>query len=775
MNSSPKPLNNLLKGLAFICILAPLSLTSQAQKTITDPVVGFDGKNPNLKIVKVSLSDTTTVLNFETTAPAGEWIRIPKNTYIQVNGAKEKLFIKTTKGIPFNKQYIMPASGKTSYELIFPKIAATTSTIDYGEDSSDGWKIYDIELVKKQTALPASLYTEWYNPKNSDLAIAFYNKAVVLDQQVWTYQTITKKNSSYTLTLSNNKKTKQITLEKLAGDELNLTIGKVSTRLSSNKENCTQILSKEVYQLPLLKNDSAVFSGYIKNYSAKLNTKTLMLAIDNIITGEQENALVNIEPNGYFYRKIPVYHLQRVFLRSDVADENDIYLEPGKTLFVVLGNGSIKYAGSAAQLNENLRQLNSIDQYNYQLIQEKLVNMTPNDYKTYLLGLQAIEQTKLDSLNQLGKVSAKAYQVKKKDILLEYANHMMEYHWNYEYAYKNAFKLPDTAKVKVEAYPAGYYNFINNSDFNNEQNVISNSYSTFINRIKFIPGFRMDRYTHNYKDLTAALKASGEQLSENDIAFEKLINPNGLGITTDSISEPIAKKWTADHNAFINEFVNNVFKNRYYTSLDSALGIKQGILVDLMRAQDIAKPVVSQLTPLDARHLTLAKQQISSPFLKQYIELKNNETLKQIEINKTAGGYFVNETPKVEADKIFDNIMSKYAGKVILVDFWATWCGPCLNGIKEIKPLKEEMKDSNVAFVYITNETSPLATYQNITPGIKGQHYRLNNDAWRYLADKFKITGIPHQVLVNKEGKVVNPHLGFLENKEIKQLLEKQL
>lgn len=774
MNSSPTRLNNLLKGLALTCLLTPISLTSMAQKIITNPLVGFDGKNPNLKIVKISLSDTATVLNFETTAPAGNWIRIPKNTYIQVNGAKEKLFIKTTKGIPFNEKYTMPASGKKSYELVFPKIAATTGMIDYGEDSSDGWKIYDIELIKKQTPLPAFLYTEWYNKKNSNLAIAFYNKAVVLDQQVWAYKAITQKGDHYNLTLSNNKTTKQIIIEKLANNELNLTIGKLSTRLSSNKENCAQVLSKEVYQLPLLKNDSAVFSGYIKNYSPKLNTKTLMLAIDNIITGEQENALVNIEPNGYFYRKIPVYHLQRVFLRSDVADENDIYLEPGKTLFVVLGNGPIKYAGSAAELNENLRQLNSIDQYDYQRTQEKLVNMKPNDYKAYLLGLQAIEQTKLDSLNQLGKVSAKAYQVKKKDILLEYANHMMEYHWNYEYAYKSAFKLSDTAKVNVEAYPAGYYNFINN-DFNNELNVISNSYSTFINRIKFIPGFRMSRYTHNYKDIVTALKSSGEPLSENDIAFEKLINENGLSLVTDSISEPIAKKWAADHNAFINEFVNNIFKNRYYTTLDSATGIKQGILIDLMRAQDIARPVVSQLTPLDAKQLSLAKQEVNNPFLKQYIELKNNETLKQIEINKTSGGYFVNETPKVEADKIFDNIMRKYAGKVILVDFWATWCGPCLNGIKEIKPLKEEMKDSNVAFVYITNETSPLATYQNMTPGIKGQHYRLDNDAWRYLADKFKITGIPHQVLVSKEGKVVNPHLGFLDNKEIKQLLEKQL
>lgn len=774
MNSSPTPLNNLLKGIALACLLTPLSLTSLAQKTITNPLVGFDGKNPNLKIVKVSLSDTATILNFETTAPAGNWIRIPKNTYIQVDGAKEKLFIKTTKGIPFNEKYTMPASGKTNYELIFPKIAATTGMIDYGEDSSDGWKIYDIELIKKQTPLPAALYTEWYNPKNSDLTVAFYNKAVVLNQQVWAYQAITQKDGIYTLTLSNNKATEQVTIEKVANNELNLTIGKLSTRLSSNKENCAQVFSKEIYKLPLLKNDSAVFSGYIKNYSPKLNTKTLMLAIDNIITGEQENALVNIEPNGYFYRKIPVYHLQRVFLRSDVADENDIYLEPGKTLFLVLGNGPIKYAGSAAELNENLRQLNSIDQYNYQHTQEKLANMKPNDYKAYLLGLQAIEQAKLDSLNQLGKVSAKAYQVKKKDILLEYANKMMEYHWDYEYAYRTAFKLPDTAKVNVESYPPGYYNFINN-DFNNELNVISNSYSTFINRIKFIPGFRMNTYTYNYKDITAALKLSGGQRSKNDIAFEKLISKNGLSLIADSTSAPIIKKWNADHKSFVSDFVSNDFKNRYYTTLDSATGIKQGILIDLMRAQDFAKPVVSQLSPLDEKHLTLAKQNVSNPFLKQYIELKNNETLKQIEINKTAGGYFVNETPKVEADKIFDNIMNKYAGKVILVDFWATWCGPCLNGIKEIKPLKEEMKDSNVAFVYITNETSPLATYQNMTPGIKGQHYRLDNDAWRYLADKFKITGIPHQVLVSKEGKVVNPHLGFLDNKEIKQLLEKQL
>lgn len=132
----------------------------------------------------------------------------------------------------------------------------------------------------------------------------------------------------------------------------------------------------------------------------------------------------------------------------------------------------------------------------------------------------------------------------------------------------------------------------------------------------------------------------------------------------------------------------------------------------------------------------------------------------------------MNSTPTVEADQIFDAILARYKGKVVVVDFWATWCAPCLSGIERIAPLKEDLKDKDVEFVYITNETSPLQTYNNMTPTIKGQHYRLKSDEWRYLADKFSISGIPHMVLVNKEGKVVNPHIAFIENNEMKRLVE---
>jgi thiol-disulfide isomerase/thioredoxin len=112
---------------------------------------------------------------------------------------------------------------------------------------------------------------------------------------------------------------------------------------------------------------------------------------------------------------------------------------------------------------------------------------------------------------------------------------------------------------------------------------------------------------------------------------------------------------------------------------------------------------------------------------------------------------------------------------VVYVDFWATWCGPCRAGIANIAPLKEEMKNDSVVFVYITRETSPLETWKNAIPEIKGEHYRLTNDEWSILSGKFNIAGIPHYTLVNKKGEVVKPDVGHLNNEELKQLLLKQL
>jgi thiol-disulfide isomerase/thioredoxin len=104
----------------------------------------------------------------------------------------------------------------------------------------------------------------------------------------------------------------------------------------------------------------------------------------------------------------------------------------------------------------------------------------------------------------------------------------------------------------------------------------------------------------------------------------------------------------------------------------------------------------------------------------------------------------------------FQSILDKYKGKVIYLDFWASWCAPCKREMPYSEKLQEEFRGQDVVFVYISvdrNGQSWLNMIKHLQ--LTGEHYLSNAVVQQQLNEQFNVRSIPRYVLIDKNGKVV--------------------
>jgi thiol-disulfide isomerase/thioredoxin len=168
------------------------------------------------------------------------------------------------------------------------------------------------------------------------------------------------------------------------------------------------------------------------------------------------------------------------------------------------------------------------------------------------------------------------------------------------------------------------------------------------------------------------------------------------------------------------------------------------------------------------------------PLYKKYDQIVHNKKMKQLvtsrrndyENPKTASAINVNNGKKNSLTDIF----KKYKGKVIYVDFWASWCVPCRAEMPNAAILKDKLKGKNIVFLYLgynDKEIAWLKARKQI--GIQGEHYLLNDKMIKEADELFVINGIPHYAIIDKDGKIISKNADRPSNayKELLNILSK--
>lgn len=102
-------------------------------------------------------------------------------------------------------------------------------------------------------------------------------------------------------------------------------------------------------------------------------------------------------------------------------------------------------------------------------------------------------------------------------------------------------------------------------------------------------------------------------------------------------------------------------------------------------------------------------------------------------------------------------LIKKYPNKVIYLDFWAPWCGPCMNEMTHAEKLKKQLNGEDFVFVYLANQCKESAWKATIAEkNIIGEHYLLSEKQFALLRDIFSINSIPHFAIIDKDGEIIN-------------------
>ena len=531
----------------------------------------------------------------------------------------------------------------------------------------------------------------------------------------------------------------------------------------------------------------AILNGYLLGYQKHYQIAAHVL-LCNFLTGIFEQNPIKVNEDGTFSMEVELHAPSMVTLK--VGDSSvKLFLVPGRETTVAVnlreinrmqskllkdhksGEEQVYCMGAMGRLNNELNE----PEHQWTALWEgdqflkEIYNMSADTYKAYCQS--KFEKVKADiqgdkTLSEAGR------QLLLIENQYQYALSLSNITSYLMHSFVKYSGLPEREAYQKFQRPVqseNYYDYV--SILNKPEMLFCSGYSQMMKYLGYEIDVKLDG---NMKDIFSYILSSDKVSAADAQTIKEFSADLGAGkekpVHMEKMDELRNKYSTlfSEYSAKRMDYIINQVLGKY-------IGSDKGIFFDLKKVMTLAQKI-SDFQPMTEADFQSVRQ-LSDPYYINALTAMNDRLLETIEANKKKTGYTVNEAGEVKDEDLFYSITSKFKGKVILVDFWATWCGPCKMAMKQMKPMKEDLAGKDIVYVFIAGENSPKETWDNMIPDIHGEHYRVTEAQWNYLSKQFSIQGVPTYIIVDKEGGITQKYTGFpgvdTVKKELLKALEK--
>ena len=758
-----------MKKLLSTIVLAITCVAALAQKSkVWDDVITGYCNIPVIDITKVTFTPDSTEVCMRLSFRAGKQFGFTSGTHLKVG--TQQYAVKNATVIKLNEGYTMPTD-TVDFSLIFNPAPLGTTRMDLIEPAG-----LTFSNIHGAGEIPDGIIdTYWRNNATGDWLIGFAANHVIYNNKVWDIATLTNNKDAYTIALTDGPTIKVGKLKKgkrTIGIDQQKGIVCSPITTATMPDYPTKDMRKGFVDNGYRTGDSVTIVGWLKDMpeQAWKQSGEFEAIISHLIIDNQERYTTKLDSLGRFTLRFPLVNSSDAFLdlrRSSVSP----VLEPGKTYFFLkdFKTGQVLFMGDDARLQNELaacpaawgyRRINQgEDAMQFKTRMDGICEAMKAEIQENIAKRPNLSQRYIDYVNGLclagqGESMMQArFDVPGKELPKEYMDYVTTQLWQ-------KMPKPYTLFMPFSTFMRDYLD-----------QVVTERH-----------GVKIDRYTITlpegaYPTILRRAKADGRvSITDDEIAlveryaeaYRKEYAAQAQNQKIDSLNINISNSYSEQYHAIMERPDVKAVIDEESTLVDIYYQLEavkstnpDPALIDLALAHRFYWTLNSFRKSLATAALNFALQEIKLPAALDIVKTTNDKYIA-LEHQDLANAASLRPSTDVEnmtdGEKMLRKIIEPYKGRVIYLDVWGTWCGPCKQRLKDSWKEKEALKDLDIVYLYLCNRSSD-ESWKNVIKeynlaGPNCVHYNLPEEQQSAIERYLNVQGFPTYKIIDKQGNI---------------------